>query len=81
MTTPAAIGQCRACLGRPRRLDPSTAAYTECLERRGRRWVALCIRAREDEAFRASVRAYLDPRARKLFDMMFGPPLREITRG
>lgn len=80
MTTPAAIGRCRACLGRPRRLDPSTGACMECLWRRGRRWVALCVRAREDETFRASVRTYLDPRARKVFDLMFGPLLREITR-
>lgn len=74
------IGQCSACLGRPRRLDPNVGACIECLERRGRRWVALCIGAREDETFRASVRAHLEPRALKLFDAMFGsPPLREVT--
>jgi hypothetical protein len=65
------IGQCRACLGRPRRLDPSTRACFECISRRGRRWVSLCVRAREDETFRATVRAYLAPRSRKLFDAMF----------
>jgi hypothetical protein len=75
----ATIGQCRVCLGRPCRIDPSTGACVECLSRRGRRWVALCIRAREDETFRISIRAYLtEPRARKLFDKMFGSPLREV---
>lgn len=79
MIASATIGQCRACLARPRRLEPSTRACSACLERRGRRWVALCIRAREDEGFRTSVRVHLEPRARKLFDAMFGPPLSEAT--
>lgn len=79
MTSPAIIGRCRACLARPRVLDPSIGVCTECLSRRGRRWAALCIRAREDEAFRASVRTYLDPRARKLFDAMFGPVVRDVS--
>lgn len=78
MTVPAFIGRCRACLARPRTLEPGIGVCTECLARRGRRWAALCIRAREDEAFRTAVRAYLDPRARKLFDAMFGPVIREV---
>lgn len=67
------IGACRVCLGRPRRLDPALGVCFECLSRHPRRWLALCIRAREDETFRASVRAYLAPGARKLFDAIFGP--------
>lgn len=48
MTAPVTrIGQCRACLARPCRIESRSGACTDCLVRRGRRWVALCIRARE----------------------------------
>jgi hypothetical protein len=79
MSPPTTIGQCRACLSRPRVLEQRTGACLECLGRRGRRWVALVIRAREDEAFQMSVRAYLkEPHARKLFDAMF-PVVRPVS--
>lgn len=74
MTGPTTIGQCRACLARPRTIEPSSGACTDCLRRHTRRWLALCIRAREDLVFRASVRAYLSDRSRQVFDKMFGPP-------
>ena len=76
-TTPM-IGTCRACLGRPRRLAPASGVCVECLSRHPRRWLALCIRAREDETFRASVRAYLAPGARKLFHAIFGPVVQVV---
>lgn len=80
MTAPARIGQCRACLARPRLLDPDIGVCTGCSSRFTRRWLALCIRARESEEFRTSIRAYLtEPRARKLFDAMFGVPVHEVT--
>lgn len=72
------IGQCRACLARPRVLDARTGGCRECLRRYGMRFLALCIRARQDEVFRASVRAYLAPSSTKLFDALFGPALREV---
>lgn len=75
---PPFIGACRACLGRPRRLDPALGVCIDCLSRHPRRWLALCIRAREDETFRASVRAYLAPGARKLFDAVFGPVVQAV---
>lgn len=76
MTELPTIGECRVCLLRPRRLQRRVCA--ECWRRYTRRWIALCIQARESEEFRASVRGHLSPGARKLFDKMFGPPLREV---
>jgi len=73
---PTSIGQCRACLCRPRVVETRSQACIECLARRGRRWVALAIRARESPEFCESVRAQLVPgsRGRQMFDEMFGPP-------
>lgn len=72
------IGQCRACLRRPRVLDAGIRVCIDCTRRHTRRWLALCIRAREDERFRASVRAHLGPSAKRIFDKMFGPIIREV---
>lgn len=79
LASPITIGQCKACLSRPRLLDARSGACLDCLTRRGRRWTALCIRARESPEFRASVRNQLDPRARNLFDAMFGLPSPRIV--
>ncbi len=82
---PTSIGQCRACLCRPRLLDARSGACTECLTRRGRRWTALAIRARESPEFRARVREELAPgsRGRQMFDEMFGEsvPLSIVSGG
>lgn len=77
LTPPPTIGQCKVCLGRPRRIRPSVC--DACSKRYTRRWLALCIRARESEEFRASIRGHLSPGGRKVFDAMFGPPLWEVT--
>jgi hypothetical protein len=78
MTTPATIGQCRACLQRPRKIESGSRVCAECLARYGRRMVALAIRAREDAVFRTQVRAELNPSRQHLFDLVFGPVLREV---
>jgi hypothetical protein len=74
---PTSIGQCRACLSRPRIVETRSQACIECLTRRGRRWTALAIRARESPEFRARVREELTPgsRARQMFGAMFGQPM------
>jgi hypothetical protein len=82
MTAPATIGQCRACLQRPRRIEAGSRVCAVCVAQYGRRMVALAIRAREDPTFRAKVRAELgkrSPSCSRLFDLAFGPVLREVT--
>lgn len=81
MTAPATIGQCRACLRRPRRVEAGSRVCAECLTRYGRRMVALAIRARENPVFHAQVRAELarrSPSRLRLFDLVFGPIVREV---
>lgn len=82
MTPAPTIGQCRVCLQRPRRIEASSRVCAGCLARYGRRMVALAIRAREDPAFRAKVRAELaarSPSRLRLFDLVFGPVVRVVT--
>lgn len=82
MTASATIGQCRACLQRPRRIEACSRICAACLARYGRPMVALAIRAREDPTFRAEVRAELgrrSPSRLRLFDLVFGPVVRAVT--
>ncbi len=75
------IGRCRACL-QAGKIEAGSRICAGCLKRYGRRMVTLAIRAREDPLFRAQVRAELakrSPSRLRLFDLVFGPVLREAT--
>lgn len=81
MTAPTRIGRCRVCTRSPRRVEKHSRICHACIASHGRRWCLMVVRVREDPRLRATVRAEISTdRGRKLFDAMFGPPLREVGK-
>ena len=77
MTVPTRIGRCRVCL-RSRKVEGYSGICHGCITNHGRRWCLMAVRVREDPRLRATVRAEIrTDRGKKLFDAMFGTPLRE----
>jgi len=65
------IGRCIGCWV-PARLR--NGACTECMTRRGRKWVTMSARCRIDPAFALEVfKRIKDDRGRRLFLSMYGP--------